>query len=85
LDAETAVVFVTALKQEDSVQTCVVDKMQKVDSSKEALSKAMKCMKALQEMSIRPREGKDEKRASEFVTPDSMKRARTIHAYPSDA
>lgn len=85
LDSETAVIFVSALKFEGGTWVCVIDRMHKLDRSKEEREKAIKCMSTLQAMSMRPREAKDEKRAFEMVTPESMKRARTIHSYPSDA
>jgi len=38
----------------------------------------------MQQLSTSPRTMKDLKRALEFVTPESMKKARSISAYPSD-
>ena len=65
--------------------TYIVDRMEPLDGSSEQLDKALKYFRVMQLMFTGPRNMKDVKRALEFVTPESMKRARSISAYPSDA
>jgi hypothetical protein len=85
LDRATAVVFVTAIQKEKDEVTCIVDRMELVSTSQDEAQKVEKYMQVMHRMSCSPRQAQDSKRACEFVTPDSMKRARTIEAYPSDA
>jgi hypothetical protein len=85
LDRRAAVVYVTALQKEKDLVTCIVDRMEPLDLSCEQMEKVKRYFKVMQQMSSGPRNMKDIKRALEFVTPESMKRARSISAYPSDA
>ena len=85
LDRRVAVVYVTALQKEKNIMTCIVDRMETLDDSSEKIEKAKGYMRVMQQMSTGPRNMKDLKLALQFVTPESMKRARTISAYPSDA
>jgi hypothetical protein len=85
LDRRVAVVYVTALHKEKDFMTCIVDRMEPLDDSSETMDKVKRYMKVMQQMSTGPRNMKDIKLALQFVTPESMKRARTISAYPSDA
>ena len=85
LDRRAAVVYVTALQKEKDRVTCIVDRMETLDVSGEQMGKVQRYLKVMQQMSTGPRNMKDIKRALEFVTPESMKRARSIAAYPSDA
>jgi hypothetical protein len=85
LDRRAAVVYVTALQKEKDLVTCIVDRMEPLDVSSEKMEKVKRYFKVTQQMSTGPRNMKDIKRALEFVTPESMKRARSISAYPSDA
>ena len=85
LDRRAAVVYVTAIQKDKDLVTCVVDRMEPLDVSCEQMEKVKRYFKVMQQMSTGPRNMKDIKRALEFVTPESMKRARSISAYPSDA
>jgi len=85
LDRRVAVVYVTALQKDKDFMTCIVDRMEPLDDSSEKIEKTERFMKVMQQLSTGPRNMKDIKRALQFVTPESMKRARTISAYPSDA
>ena len=49
-----------------------------------SFSARVRYMTSMQQLSTSPRTMKDLKRALEFVTPESMKKARFISAYPSD-
>ena len=49
-----------------------------------SFSARVRYMTSMQQLSTSPRTMKDLKRALEFVTPESMKKARSISAYPSD-
>jgi len=84
LDKGVAIVFVTALQKVQDECTCIVDRMELIPT-KDEVQKVQKYMEAMHHMSCSPRQAQDSKRACEFITPESMKRARTIQAYPSDA
>ena len=84
LDKGVAIVFVTALQKVQGECTCIVDRMELI-STQDEVQKVQKYMEAMHHMSCSPRQAQDSKRACEFITPESMKRARTIQAYPSDA
>jgi hypothetical protein len=85
LDRRAAVAYVTAIQKEKDRVTCIVDRMEPLDVSGEQMGKAHRYLKVMQQMSTGARSMKDIKRALDFVTPESMKRARSISAYPSDA
>ena len=84
LDRRVAVVRVTAILKEKDAITCVIDHMEPLSSDASEKQKAIRYMQVMQQLSTSPRAMKDLKRAAEFVTPDSMKKARSIQAYPSD-
>ena len=84
LDRRTAVVYVTAIQKEKDNLVCVVDRVEPLSGGKEETDKAIRYMTSTQQLSTSPRTMKDLKRALEFVTPESMKKARSISAYPSD-
>ena len=84
LDRCVAVVHVIAIHKENDEVTCVVDRMEPLTNDTTEKQKAIRHMKVMQQLSTSPRSLKDLKRAVEFVTPDSMKKARCIRSYPSD-
>ena len=84
LDRRVAVVRVTAILKEKDAITCVIDHMEPLSSDASEKQKAIRYTQVMQQLSTSPRAMKDLKRAAEFVTPDSMKKARSIQAYPSD-
>ena len=84
LDRRTAVVYVTAIQKDKDNLVCVVDRVEPLSGGKDETDKAIRYMTSMQQLSTSPRTMKDLKRALEFVTPESMKKARFISAYPSD-
>jgi hypothetical protein len=84
LDRRTAVVYVTAIQKDKDNLVCVVDRVEPLSGGKDETDKAIRYMTCMQQLSTSPRTMKDLKRALEFVTPESMKKARSISAYPSD-
>jgi len=85
LDRGIAIVFVTAIQKDKDELTCIVDRMELISTSQDEVQKVQKYMEVMHQISCSPRQAQDSKRACEFVTPESMKRARTIQAYPSDS
>jgi hypothetical protein len=84
LDRRVAVVRVTAILKEKDAITCVIDHMEPLSNDASEKQKAIRYTQVMQQLSTSPRAMKDLKRAAEFVTPDSMKKARSIQSYPSD-
>ena len=84
LDRRTAVVYVTAIQKDKDNLVCVVNRVEPLSGGKDETDKAIRYMTCMQQLSTSPRTMKDLKRALEFVTPESMKKARSITAYPSD-
>jgi hypothetical protein len=84
LDRCVAVVRVIAIHKENDEVTCVVDRMEPLTNDTTEKQKAIRYTQVMQQLSTSPRTLKDLKRAVEFVTPDSMKKARSVRSYPSD-
>ena len=84
LDCRVAVVYVTATHKDKDEVTCVIDHMEPLTNDTTEKAKAIRYTQVMQQLSTSPRAMKDLKRAAEFATPDSMKKAKCIRAYPSD-
>ena len=84
LDCRVAVVRVTAIHEEKNEITCVVDHMEPLTNDATEKQKAIRYTQVTQQLSTIPRTLKDIKRAVEFLTPHSVKKARSVQSYPSD-
>ena len=83
LDRRIAVAHVTAIHKEQNDITCVVDRVELLTNNATEKQQAIRHTQVMQQLSTIPRTSKDIKRAVEFVTPDSMKKTRSIQSCPS--
>ena len=83
LDTSHALVFVTSVLPLSDGVCYAVDRMERVEP--EHVAKAKQYMKLSISLAEKPRTALDHAQLQEFVTPQSMKRPRTLKYYPSDA